>query len=190
MFVKYTPKHPHIKVVPIVENGSVASESVIFNVGTNEVCDEKWEKIKASLETEIASGIIKPFAVEAKKSGSTAEAKTLKDVPVAVAAKIVAECSNKNTLGKWFRENLSDEIALLVVRRMRQLNMDLDAMSTEAEVLSDSDIIDKSKDEGILSVEKSAEKSEKKDSKSGKKSEKSEKNDDEIPDFDNPEAKM
>lgn len=185
MFVKYTPKHPHIKVVPIVENGSVASESVIFNVGTNEVCDEKWEKIKASLETEIASGIIKPFAVEAKKSGSTAEAKTLKDVPVAVAAKIVAECSNKNTLGKWFRENLSDEIALLVVRRMRQLNMDLDSMTTEAEVLSDSDIIDKSKDEGNLSVEKSAEKSEK--SKSGKKSEK---NDDEIPDFDNPEAKM
>ena len=184
MFVKYTPKHPHIKVVPIVENGSVASESVIFNIGTNEVCDEKWEKIKASLETEIASGIIKPFAVEAKKSGSTAEAKTLKDVPVAVAAKIVAECSNKNTLGKWFRENLSDEIALLVVRRMRQLNMDLDAMSTEAEVLSDSDIIDKSKDEGNLSVEKSEK------SKSGKKSEKSEKNDDEIPDFDNPETKM
>lgn len=187
MFVKYTPKHPHIKVVPIVENSSVAAANVIFNVGTNEVSEENWEKIKGSLSAEISEGIITPFSVENKKSG--AKAKTLKDVPAAVATKIIAGCSNKDTLRAWFKESLSDEIALSVVRRMRQLNMDIDEMSEDVSLCA-SDIIDESKDDENLSAEKSSEKSEKKDSKSGKKSEKSEKNDDEIPDFDNPEAKM
>ena len=55
MFVKYTPKHAHIKVVPIVNNDglSVTAESIILNPGTNEVSEAKWEKIKPSLSAEI-----------------------------------------------------------------------------------------------------------------------------------------
>ena len=150
MFVKYTPKHPHIKVVPIVNSDglSVAAESVMLNPGTNEVSDEKWEKIKANFTDEIAAGIIKPFSVENKKSGENA--KTLKDVPATTAAAIIANCNNKDTLRSWFKDNLSDEIALLVVKRMRQLNMDLDSISVETETLSDENIVDESKSRAII----------------------------------------
>lgn len=147
MFVKYNPKHPHIKVVPVVDNVSFAAESVILNPGTNEVSDEKWEKIKVSLEAEISAGIIKPFTVGTQKSGSAAKAKTLKDVPVTVATKIIYGCSNKDTLRTWFKESLPDELALHVVKRMRQLNMDIDAINGEDEGLSDDEIIDESKPE-------------------------------------------
>ena len=60
MFVKYTPKHAHIKVVPIVNNDglSVTAESIILNPGTNEVSEAKWEKIKSNLSAEIAEGTI------------------------------------------------------------------------------------------------------------------------------------
>ncbi len=142
MFVKYAPKHPHTKFVPVVNGISVSAGSVILNPGMNEVSDEDWEKIKASLASDIADGTVKPFSVGVKKAGNTIKAKTLKDVPVAVAAKIVAGCSSKDTLRAWFGSNLPDDIALLVVRRMRTLNMDVDEIAGAGEELSDSDIID------------------------------------------------
>ncbi len=164
MFVKYNPKHPHVRVVPVVDGVSVAAESVILNPGTNEVSDEKWDKIKGSLEAEISAGIIKPFTVGTQKSGSAAKAKTLKDVPVTVATKIIYGCSNKDTLRTWFKESLPDELALHVVKRMRQLNMDIDAISGEVEGLSDDEIIDESKPEagnGDAGAEKGAKETEK-----------------------------
>ncbi|MBQ6565624.1 MAG: hypothetical protein IJL80_01090 [Treponema sp.] len=144
MFVKYAPKHPHVKVVPVVNSDglSVAAESVMLSPGTNEVSDEKWGKIKDSLAAEIANGTIKPFSVKAKKSGQDTKAKTLKDVPPQVAAGIIAGCSSKDTLRAWFKDRLSDDVAILVVRRMRELNMDLDAIAESGEQLSDEDIID------------------------------------------------
>lgn len=162
MFVKYTPKHAHIKVVPIVNNDglSVTAESIILNPGTNEVSEDKWEKIKPSLSAEIAEGTIKPFTVETKKAGVKAKAKTLKDVPAATAAMIVNACSNKDTLRSWFKDNLPDEIALLVVKRMRVLNMDIDEISGESNELSDADICDESNsgDAGNGDSEKTSEK--------------------------------
>lgn len=164
MFVRYNPKHPHVKVVPVVDGLSVAAESVILNPGTNEVSDEKWNKIKGSLEAEISAGIIKPFTVGTQKSGGAAKAKTLKDVPVTVATKIISGCSNKDTLRTWFKESLPDELALHVVKRMRELNMDIDAISGEVEGLSDDEIIDESKPEagsGDAGAEKGAKEPEK-----------------------------
>lgn len=162
MFVKYTPKHAHIKVVPIVNNDglSVTAESIILNPGTNEVSEDKWEKIKPSLSAEIAEGTIKPFTVETKKAGVKAKAKTLKDVPAATAAMIVNACSNKDTLRSWFKDNLPDEIALLVVKRMRVLNMDINEISGESNELSDADICDESNsgDTGNGDSEKTSEK--------------------------------
>lgn len=162
MFVKYTPKHAHIKVVPIVNNDglSVTAESIILNPGTNEVSETKWEKIKPSLSAEIAEGTIKPFTVETKKAGVKAKAKTLKDVPAATATMIVNACSNKDTLRSWFKDNLPDEIALLVVKRMRVLNMDIDEISGESNEFSDADICDESNsgDAGNGDSEKTSEK--------------------------------
>lgn len=180
MFVKYSPAHPHIKVVPIVNGDglSVAAESVTLLPGTNEVSDEKWEKIKASLASEIESGLVKPFSV---KTPGQQTAKTLKDVPAAVAAKIIAECSNKNTLREWFRDTLPDEVALLVIKRMRALDMDLDASDEEGEALSFADIVDESKGAALV-------KSKNRDDGKGDKKEAG--NRDNIPDFDNPNVKV
>lgn len=166
MFVKYTPKYSHIKVVPVVNSDgiSVTAENVILNPGTNEIREEKWEKIKASLATEIADGTVYPFSVETKKGGQTSKAKTLKDVPASTAAMIVAACSNKDTLRAWFKDNLPDEIALLVVKRMRQLNMDIDEISGDEESLtSDAGFID----EGKTSTESSKSSSESGDESKG-----------------------
>lgn len=197
MFVKYTPAHPHVKVVPVVNGDglSVAAESVILNPGTNEVSDEKWEKIKASLSAEIKDGSVKPFSVETKKSGKTSKAMTLKDVPAVIATKIISGCSNKDTLRGWFKESLPDELALLVVKRMRQLNMDIDEITGEGEALSDGDIIDegkaaaegkqKSGEDGEAGKTKAPETEQAGKGKSGTKGLK-----DEIPDFDNPSVKV
>lgn len=197
MFVKYTPAHPHVKVVPVVNGDglSVAAESVILNPGTNEVSDEKWEKIKASLSAEIKDGSVKPFSVEAKKSGKTSKAMTLKDVPAVTATKIISGCSNKDTLRGWFEESLPDELALLVVKRMRQLNMDIDEITGEGEALSDGDIIDEGKaategkqkpgEDGDDEKPKAPETEQAGKNKTGTKSP-----EDEIPDFDNPSVKV
>lgn len=204
MFVKYTPRQQHIKVVPVVSgSGNIsAAESVVLNPGTNEVSDEKWEKIKASLASEIADGTVKPFSVETKKSGQAAKAKTLKDVPAKTAAMIVSSCSNKDTLRSWFKDTLPDEIALLVVRRMRQLNMDIDEISGEENALSDSDIIDEgngnsasgkpedAKKDGSDTGKKNSEKVSGNNSKTGSAKKAESDGADEIPDFDNPDVKV
>ena len=209
MFVKYSPEHPHIKVVPVVNGDglSVAAESVILNPGTNEVSDEKWERIKGSLAAEIADGSVTPFSVETKKSGQPAKAMTLKDVPASTATKIVMGCSNKATLRRWFSENLPDELALLVVKRMRQLSMDIDAIAGSGGELSDDDIIKESgtgagKKSGGKAAEShasdgggnagsGAEDDESKPSKGGKgKSGGAKAGADDIPDFDNPDVKV
>lgn len=142
MFVKYNPKYPHIIVVPIVSNGAaVAAGSVTLSPGTNEISEDAWNSIKSHLASEIEDGTIKPFSVARNNSSNAQKVKTLKDVPATTAAKIIAECSSKETLRKWFKDNLSDELSLLVIKRMRQLNMDIDEIeSGDSLSLSDSDI--------------------------------------------------
>lgn len=207
MFIKYNPKYPHIIVVPIVSNGAaVAAGSVTLSPGTNEISEDVWNSIKEHLASEIEDGTIKPFSVARNNSSNAQKVKTLKDVPATTAAKIIAECSSKETLRKWFKDNLSDELALLVIKRMRQLNMDIDEIeSGDSLSLSDSDITvetDSKNGDGKNSDDKNGGKgrtsSDGKNSGKGKAGNKNEESnpdsdangDSETPMFDDPNAKV
>jgi hypothetical protein len=132
MFIKYSPKEPHVKTIPVVVKSSggegvpLANDSVILRPGTNELSESQWAAIQPHVQDEIKHKIIVPFTVPVKKSGEVTKARTLKDVPVAVARKIIESCQNVADLKKWVRQELPDEIMLLVLKRLRKFKIDPD----------------------------------------------------------------
>lgn len=134
MFIKYNPKDPHVKTIPVVIKSSggqavpLAADSVIIRPGTNELTEEQWKAIKPHLQDEIDKKIIVPFTVPVKKAGSVTKAGTLKDVPVSVARKIIDSCQNVADLKKWGKQELPDEVLLLVLKRLRKFKVDPDEL--------------------------------------------------------------
>jgi hypothetical protein len=145
MFIKYNPKHPHVKTIPVVIKISIskaiplANDSVILRPGTNELTEQEWAAIQPHIQDEIKQKIIVPFTVPVKKDGGIAKAKTLKDVPVSVARKIIESCQNVTDLKKWVKQELPDEIMLLVLKRLRKLRIDPDEFSDD---ISSEDTLD------------------------------------------------
>ena len=137
MFIKYKPKNAHVKTIPIViasSGGSavpLANDSVILRPGTNELTEQQWEAIQPHVQDEIKNKIIVPFTVPVQKAGGVAKARTLKDVPVSVARKIIESCQNVADLKKWVKQELPDEIMLLVLKRLRKLKIDPDEFSDD-----------------------------------------------------------
>jgi hypothetical protein len=136
MFIKYNPRDPHIKTIPVVaKNGGkaipLASDSIILRPGTNELTESEWVAIQPHVQDEIKQKIIVPFTVPVKKAGGVAKASTLKDVPVSVARKIIESCQNVADLKKWVKQELPDEIMLLVLKRLRKLKIDPDEFSED-----------------------------------------------------------
>lgn len=144
MFVKYNPKQKHIKVIPLIPTGgsttSFDNSTVTLRPGTNELTDKEWEAIKPHIKELIGNEIV-PFTVEAKasKGGKGAKAKSLSDVPLTTARKIIQSCTDPKTLQKWFNQELPEEISLVLAKRMRQLKIEPKDLEDEA-VLKDSDI--------------------------------------------------
>jgi hypothetical protein len=131
MFIRYSPKDPHVKTIPVVvksggEGVPLANDSVILRPGTNELTEKEWEAIQPHVRDEIKLKIIVPFTVPVKKAGGVTKARTLKDVPVSVARKIIESCQNVADLKKWVKQELPDEIMLLVLKRLRKLRVDPD----------------------------------------------------------------
>jgi hypothetical protein len=144
MFIKYNPKAPHVKTIPVVAKSdgkaiSLSSDSIILRPGTNELTENEWEAIQPHIQDEIKNKIIIPFTVEVKKAGSITKARTLKDVPASVARKIIDSCQNVADLKKWVGQELPDEIMLLVLKRLRKLKVDPDEFSED---LSGEDTLD------------------------------------------------
>jgi hypothetical protein len=144
MFIKYNPKAPHVKTIPVVaKNGGeavpLASDSIILRPGTNELTEQEWAAIQPHVQGEIKNKIIVPFTVEVKKAGSITKARTLKDVPVSVARKIIESCQNVADLKKWVKQELPDEIMLLVLKRLRKFRIDPDEFGDD---LSGEDTLD------------------------------------------------
>jgi hypothetical protein len=137
MFIKYNPKEPHVKIIPVVIKSSgsdgvpLANDSVILRPGTNELTENEWAAIKPHVQDEIKHKIIVPFTVPVKKDGGVAKARTLKDVPVSVARKIIESCQNVADLKKWVKQELSDEIMLLVLKQLRKFRIDPDEFSDD-----------------------------------------------------------
>jgi hypothetical protein len=145
MFVKYNPKNPHVKTIPVVVKSGgdkaipLANNSVILRPGANELTEQEWTAIQPHVQDEIKQKIIVPFTVPVKKAGGIAKAKTLKDAPVSVARKIIESCQNVADLKKWARQEIPDEIMLLVLKRLRKLKIDPDEFGDD---LTDEDAPD------------------------------------------------
>jgi hypothetical protein len=148
MFVKYSPKVPHLKVIPLLpleknnEGYTFDNDSVVLRPGTNELTDQEWEAIQPHIKDLVGKEIV-PFSVLAKtgKGDKAKQAKTLKDVPFATARKIVQNCQDPNTLKKWFNQELPDELLLVVSKRMRKLQIEPQDIEDEDDTeLNDSDI--------------------------------------------------
>jgi uncharacterized protein (UPF0216 family) len=196
MFIKYSPKDQRIKTIPIVIKASggkavpLASNSVILRPGTNELTETEWEAIKPHVQEDIKRKIIVPFTVEVEKAGKVTKARTLKDVPISVARKIIESCQNVDDLKKWVKQELPDEIMLLVLKRLRKFKIDpdeLDDAITGEEDSLDADITPEDGDDTPEDGKKGAKgtrKGSKKTPPFDPKPEGSEDEDDEIPDFD------
>jgi hypothetical protein len=137
MFIKYNPKEPHVKTIPVVIKSSgsggvpLANDSVILRPGTNELTENEWAAIQPHVQDEIKQKIIVPFTVPVKKAGGVTKARTLKDVPVSVARKIIESCQNVADLKKWVKQELPDEIMLLVLKRLRKFRIDPDEFADD-----------------------------------------------------------
>lgn len=143
MFINYTPKTPRLKVIPLLptkagEGYAFDNDSVTLRPGTNELKQEEWEAIQPHIKDLIGKEIT-PFSVKAvdKKSGKVKQAKTIKDVPIATARKIIQGCQDPKTLKKWFNSELTDELLLVVSKRMRQLKVEPDDIEDEDADLND-----------------------------------------------------
>jgi len=140
MFIKYTPKTPHIKIIPLLplkkdgKGYAFDNDSVTLRPGTNELKDEEWEAIKPHIK-DLINKEITPFTVTVKagKGGKDKKAKTLKDVPATTARKIIEGCQDPETLRKWFNQELPDELLLVVSKRMRKLKVEPDDLKDEDE---------------------------------------------------------
>jgi hypothetical protein len=185
MFIKYNPKNPHVKTIPIVFNSGgdkaipLANDSIILRPGTNELTEQEWAAIQPHIQDEIKQKVIVPFTVEVKKAGGVTKAKTLKDVPVSVARKIIESCQNVADLKKWVRQELPDEIMLLVLKRLRKLRIDPDEFSDDGsgeDTLDDDITPEEPGEDGAETPEP--------EPKGGEGYDTPDKDDDEIPDFD------
>jgi hypothetical protein len=145
MFVKYTPKDSHVKTIPLIVNSTggktvpLANDSVILRPGTNELTEKEWEAIQPHVQDDIYRKVIVPFTVEVKNAkGKIVKARTLKNVPVGTARKIIESCQNVADLKKWVKQELPDEIMLLVLKRLRKFRIDPDEFSDELTEYTDS----------------------------------------------------
>ena len=196
MFVKFSPKVPHMKVIPLLpdKKGGAGytfdNDSVTLRPGTNELTEKEWEAIQPHIKDQLGKEIV-AFSVAAKPSkggGKGKKAKTLKDVPVATARKIIQACQDPNTLKKWFNQELPDEILLVLSKQMRKLKVEPDDIKDD-DALKDSDITpedetetpkaDNAEDEGI---EDDADDTGDEGEETG--DDEDDSDDDEIPDFD------
>lgn len=130
MFVKYTPKIKHIKVIPLLpdkksgEGYTFDNDTVTLRPGTNEISDKEWDAIQPHIKDLIGKEIVAIDTPAKSKSGKGKKAKSLKDIPVKTARLIIEGCQDPNTLKKWFNQELPDELLLVVSKRMRKLKIE------------------------------------------------------------------
>ena len=136
MFVKYTPKVAHTKVIPLIllkgKNCTFDNDTVTLRPGVNELTAQEWEAIQPHIK-DLIGNEINPFTVTVEtKKGKPKKAGTLKDVPVSTARKIIDGCQDPKTLKKWFNQELPDELLLIISKRMRKLKIEPDTGADDA----------------------------------------------------------
>lgn len=120
MLIKYSPKIEHLKCVALTRKEGLKLERSMVKLlpGTNEVTEDEWKAMRDNLAAEIKNGEISILAQSLK-------ATNLKDLNSALAIKYVSECTNPETLTKWYREVTNEEVRLAITKRFQKLGLDL-----------------------------------------------------------------
>ena len=128
MLLRFSPKVDHIKTVYLVpEAGTkITRNSVILTPGVNEVTDDEYKCMVRSIMAELDSKEIYPMVTRvANKSGGLPKAvKNLVELPVKLAVSYVNECMNADTLKKWYKEEVREEVRVQIVNKMDELGID------------------------------------------------------------------
>lgn len=129
MLIKYEPKVEHLKCVTLTPKEGLKLERTMVKLlpGTNEVTNDEWKAMRGNIVSELESGEIRILAQKVSagrgKVGGI-KAKDLKDMPVNLAVKYVSECSNPDTLKKWFKEITNEEVRLAITKKFEKLEIE------------------------------------------------------------------
>lgn len=130
MLLKYSPKVEHLKCVSLTPKEGLVLERTLIKLlpGTNEVTNDEWKAMRGNITAEINSGEIvilaqKVSAGRGKVGG--VKARDLKDMPVNLAVKYVSECTNPDTLTKWYKEITNEEVRLAITKKFKKLDLEL-----------------------------------------------------------------
>ena len=164
MLIRYKCKEgqEHIKCIPLIpvtdkaKTLTLTRSQIQLLPGTNEITDDEWEVIQPHIKAEIAAGTIvavsKTIAASKGKNAKPSKAKDMKDMPVGLAVKFVADCVNPDTLNKWYKSEARDEVRLAIVKRMEELKIDVPKSKLEGgeddDIENDDDLEGSGKDEG------------------------------------------
>jgi hypothetical protein len=133
MLINYKPEKAHIltvALIPVTEEQEKLKQErgqVKLLPGVNEVTDNEWAVMKAHVEAKIKSGVIAVIETDVKKSKESPDgkARNLKKTPAKKAVELIKECVSPDTLKKWYQEETRQELRLLIVEKMRSLNIEL-----------------------------------------------------------------
>jgi len=133
MLIKFSPKHEHVKCVPLIpvtkeqKEYTLARSQVQLLPGVNEVTDQEWDVMKSHLSKEMKRGEISAIEknVPKDKKNPTGKAHNLKDISAKEAQALVKECVNPDTLKKWYQEETREEIRLYIVEKMKELKVEI-----------------------------------------------------------------
>ncbi len=131
MLLKYQPEVEHLKSVCVLpvegKELKLPRSQIILMPGTNEVTNDEWQAMKVQLASEIKRGEIVTLAQQVTggrgKGGKVAI--DLKDMPSNVAIKYVTECTNPETLIKWYHEETREEVRVRIMKAMEKMKVDL-----------------------------------------------------------------
>lgn len=127
MLLRFSPKVDHIKTIYLIkEAGTVVyRNSVLLVPGVNEVTDDEYKCMVRSIMNELDTKEIVPLVSKIpQKMGGFKTVKNLIELPVKQAVAYVADCTSADTLTKWYKEEVREEVRVQIVAKFEELGID------------------------------------------------------------------
>lgn len=130
MLLRYTPKVDHLKVVILTpKEGLVLTRGQVNLLpGVNEVTNDEFKAMRGNIQAEIDSGEIKILAQkvgDGRGKPGGRKARDLAEMPVNIAVAYVHECTNPDTLQKWYKEVTKEEVRMAISKKMKEMEIEL-----------------------------------------------------------------
>lgn len=137
MLLKFKPKTDHLMMVTLTPvDGVVLTKSLVQLLpGVNEVTEDEWKCMRPNIVSEIERGeiiILAQKVSDGRGKPGGRKAKDLVQMPVNIAVAYISEAMNPETLRKWYKEEVREEVRLAITKRIKKLG--LDEITDEEEV--------------------------------------------------------